>query len=59
LDLSEHVLEENNVPMGFVDEKQYRTLTEKVAGQLWLRTMVALGYTYGFRKAEVLNMRVG
>ena len=53
------MLEENNVPMGFVDEKQYRTLTEKVAGQLWLRTMVALGYTYGFRKAEVLNMRVG
>ena len=30
-----------------------------VTGQLWIRTMFALGYTYGFRKAELLNMKVG
>jgi integrase len=59
LDLSEHMLEENNVRTGFVSETQYRALTEKVTGQLWLRAMLALGYTYGFRKAELLNMKVG
>jgi integrase len=59
LDLSEHMLEESNVRTGFVDEAQYKTLADKAAGQLWLRAMLALGYTYGFRKAELLNMRVG
>lgn len=59
LDLGEHMLEENNVRTGFVNEKQYRTLAENVSGQLWLRTMIALGYTYGFRKGEVLGIRVG
>lgn len=59
LDLSEFMLEENNVRTGFVDELQYRVLSDKAAGQLWLRAMLALGYTYGFRKAELLNMRVG
>lgn len=59
LDLSELMLEENNVRTGFVDQNQYKTLVEKVAGQLWLRTMLWLGYTYGFRKSELLNMRVG
>ena len=44
---------------GFVDETQYRALTEKIMGQPWLRAMLALGYTYGFRKAELLNMRCG
>lgn len=59
LDLSEHMLEENNVRTGFVNEKQYRALVEKAAGQLWLRAMLALGYTYGFRKSELLSMKVG
>lgn len=59
LDLSEHMLEENNVRTGFVDESQYRTLADKAARQLWLRAMLALGYTYGFRKAELLNMKLG
>lgn len=53
------MLEENNVRTGFVDEGQYRALTERVMDQSWLRTMLALGYTYGFRKAELLNVRVG
>jgi integrase len=58
LDLSEHTLEENNVRTGFVDETQYHALAEKTVGQLWLRTMLALGYTYGFRKSELLDMGV-
>ena len=44
---------------GFVDETQHHALAEKAVGQLWLRTLLALGYTYGFRKAELLNMRAG
>jgi site-specific recombinase XerD len=59
LDLSEHTLEENNVRTGFVVETQYRTVAEKAVGELWLRTMLALGYTYGFRRAEMLKLRVG
>ena len=37
----------------------YRALIEKVVGQPWLRTPLALGYTYGFRKAELLNLQCG
>ena len=59
LDLSEHMLEEDNVRTGFVNESQYKVLAEKAAGQLWLRAMLALGYTYGFRKSELLNLKVG
>ena len=51
------MLKENNVRTGFVKEDQYRILAEKAAGQLWLRAMLALGYTYGFRKAELLNLK--
>lgn len=58
LNLSGRMLAESKPRSGFVDEKQYRALADKAAGQLWLRTMLALGYTYGFRKAELLNMWV-
>ena len=59
LDLSEHTLEENHVRTGSVVETQSRTAAEKAVGQLWLRTMLALAYTYGFRRSEMLKMRVG
>jgi integrase len=51
------VSERGNERRGFVEEQQYRTLADKAAGQLWLRGLMALGYTYGFRKAELLEMR--
>jgi integrase len=51
------VSEKGNERRGFVEEHQYRKLAEAAAGQLWLRTLLALGYTYGFRKAELLEMR--
>jgi integrase len=38
-------------------ETQYRKLADAAAGQLWLRGLLALGYTYGFRRAELLEMR--
>lgn len=58
LDLSEQMLEENNVRTGFVDEAEYKMLADKAAGKPWLCAMLSLGYTYGFRKSELLNMKV-
>jgi integrase len=51
------VSEKGNERRGFVEEHQYRKLADAASGQLWLRTLLALGYTYGFRKAELLEMR--
>ena len=49
--------EKGNERRGFIEEPQYRKLADAAAGQLWLRGLLALGYTYGFRKAELLEMR--
>jgi integrase len=51
------VSEKGNERRGFVEEAEYRKLANAAAGQLWLRALLALGYTYGFRKGELLNMR--
>lgn len=51
------VSEKGNERRGFVEEAEYRRLADATAGQTWLRTLLALGYTYGFRKAELLDMR--
>jgi integrase len=53
------LLEERNVRKGFVRDDQYEALareTGKVG--LWLRTMFELAYTYGWRKSELLGLRV-
>jgi integrase len=41
---------------GFVEEPQYREMV-KHAPELWLRSMLAVAYTFGFRKSELLKMR--
>jgi integrase len=43
---------------GFVEEAQYSMLA-KQARELWLRALLATAYTFGFRKGELLNLRVG
>ena len=48
--------EQRNERRGLVEEAQYRKLAE-AAGEFWLRGLLALAYTYGFRKSELLNMR--
>jgi integrase len=50
-------LEENNVRTGFIDDRDYRGLT-KHASELWLRLFLELSYTYGWRKQELLGLRV-
>jgi len=53
-----HRLAEPPPRKGFVEEAQYRKLTAVVTTEPWLRAMLALGYAYGFRKGELLDMRV-
>ena len=42
---------------GFVEEAQYHKLSNN-ARELWLRSLLATAYTLGFRKSELLNLRV-
>lgn len=50
-------LKESDPRSGFVEDANYRKL-KNVAGELWLRAMLATGYTFGFRKGELLELRV-
>jgi integrase len=43
--------------VGFVEETQYRRLATN-ASELWLRALLATAYAFGFRKGELLNLRV-
>lgn len=50
-------LDENAAREGFVNDAQYKLLCAN-CHEHWLRTMLALAYTFGFRKGELLNLRV-
>lgn len=50
-------LPERNVRQGFVDDAQYIQLAQ-ACDSLWLRALLALAYTYGWRKGELLSLRV-
>jgi integrase len=50
-------LEERNVRLGFVEPQQYGAIAAH-AIQLWLRAIFEIYHTYGWRKKEVLAMRV-
>jgi integrase len=50
------VSEKGNERRGFVEETEYRRLVG-LAKEPWLRALLALAYTYGFRKAELLEMK--
>lgn len=50
-------LQEDNVRIGFVEDEQYVQLT-RAATDLWLRALIEVGHTYGWRKQELLNLRV-
>jgi integrase len=46
-----------NVRKGFVEEAQYAALKKHVH-ELWLRGLLAVAYRFGFRKEELLDLRV-
>jgi integrase len=49
-------LKESAPRQGFVEDAQYRELV-KHAPELWLRSLLAVAYSFGFRKSELLTMR--
>ena len=52
-------LTERNVRRGFLRDIQYAALAAATLKQgLWLRAMFELGYIYGWRKTELLGMKV-
>jgi integrase len=50
-------LKESPPRKGFVEDRQYDILTAG-AGELWLRAILAVAYTFGFRRGELLKLRV-
>ncbi len=52
-----HRLAENKPRQGFIEQQQYDALTANCSG-LFMRTMLALAYSFGFRKAELLSLKV-
>jgi integrase len=50
-------LEEPNPRSGFVDDDQYRALMAKIP-YAWLRALLAVAYNFGFRKGELVGLRV-
>ena len=51
------MLKEDNARQGFVEDDQFRRLTAE-ASELWLRTFLELAYSYGWRRSELLGLRV-
>jgi len=51
-------LHENNVRTGFLEDNQYGKLFI-AASELWLRAMIGVARIYGWRKRELLNLRIG
>src|SRR5262249_51607434 len=50
-------LKENHPRQGFVDDEEYRRLSD-LCPELWLRAIIAVAYTFGFREAELTHLRV-
>jgi len=50
-------LPESKGRQGFVEEKTYRDIAENCL-ELYLRAMLALGYSFGFRRGELLGLKV-
>ena len=51
------MLKERNVRTGFVDDKQYERLA-RFYPELWWRAYLAVSYSFGWRKANMLSLRV-
>jgi integrase len=52
-----HRLAESKPRQGFIEQKQYDALTANCS-DLFMRTMLTLAYSFGFRKAELLTLKV-
>jgi integrase len=52
-----HRLAESKPRTGFIEQKQYDALAANCS-ELYMRTMLCLAYSFGFRKSELLTLRV-
>ncbi len=52
-----HRLAESKPRQGFVEQKQFDALTTNCS-DLFMRAMLTLAYSFGFRKAELLDLKV-
>jgi integrase len=53
------MLKESNTRTGFLESRQHDLLAKECASVgLWMRAIFEIGYTYGWRHSEVLNLRV-
>src|SRR5579871_279224 len=52
-----HRLAESKPRQGFIEQKQYDALAANCS-DLYMRAMLCLAYSFGFRKAELLTLRV-
>jgi integrase len=51
---------ENNARRGFVEEAEFARMTaEARLDGLWLRTFLEMAYSYGWRRGELIGLRVG
>jgi integrase len=51
-------LKEDNTRTGFIEDDQFALLAAN-ASELWLRTFLEIGFTYGMRHGEMLGLTVG
>jgi integrase len=52
-------LAEDNVRTGFLEQHQYEKLADYFAGVgLWMRAIFEVGFSYGWRREEVLRLKV-
>jgi integrase len=51
------MLREDNVRRGFVEDSEFSRLAAE-AQELWLRALLEVGFTYGWRRGELLGLRV-
>ena len=52
-----HRLAESKPRQGFIEQKQYDALAANCS-DLYMRAMLCLGYSFGFRKSELLTLKV-
>lgn len=50
-------LTENNKRTGFIEDADFEKLTANCS-ELWLRLFLEIAYSFGWRKSEILNLRV-
>ncbi len=52
------LVKENNVRKGFVEETIYARMAEEAMKEgLWLRALLEVAYTYGWRSGEIIGLR--